>query len=82
MAPLIAGGATGLAVGAVGWMAAATSSAPTDYAGIALIIGAASTFVGTIGGLIIALRRSSSISRAEALELVRELREEGDHDAP
>lgn len=63
-------------------MAAATSSAPTDYAGIALIIGAASTFVGTIGGLIIALRRSSSISRAEALELVRELREEGDHDAP
>jgi hypothetical protein len=78
--PVLAGGAIGGAAGAIGWVAAAATAPSTDYAGIALIIGAASTFVGTVGGLIIALRRSNSISRAEAVALVRELREEGKHD--
>lgn len=85
MTPLLAGGAVGLTVGAASWLATAATTAPTDYAGIALIIGAASTFVGTVGGLIIALRRSNSISisRTEAAEIARALhdRQEGEPDA-
>jgi hypothetical protein len=57
--------------------AAATSSTP-DFAGIALLVSAISTLIGTVGGLIVMLRRSNNraITRAEAEEVARAIREQ------
>lgn len=73
------GAAIGMAAGAItGAVTAAVQSAPTDYAGIAMIIAACGSLIGTIGGLAIALRRRSSAS--ETLELMRQMRELEQHD--
>lgn len=68
--------------GAAGGTLAAATSTPTDYAGIAMIIAASGSVIGTIGGLIIAIqrRRSSAEELAAALRELRELEQHGGTD--